>query len=262
MSIASVVSQCLTDDRILEPVVGRSPFSLGWKSFTKNWSGTTIVPVEFDEGLNTHDYDHVMQKIEKEMKYSCPVRFERNNGFNRNRLILHIQQDTNNDQICRGGVIGGVVRNWRINSTPPKVMLVMTGGRCEKYGESWDAVLLHELFHAFGIAHTQKRNDRDEYVKINFGNITQNNKDQFTKCEQCQIPKLADGTNLPYECSSLMHYRSHTYGREVSWNNWDWFPLQTIEEVKCPTNAPLKYAGQEATENDWRTLKIKLGCPA
>merc|ERR1712090_119199 len=98
--------------------------------------------------------------------------------------------------------------------------------------------------------------DRDEYVKINFGNITQNNKDQFTKCEQCQIPKLADGTNLPYECSSLMHYESDAFGRkEWNWNDatrkWQKTALQTIKDEKCPPNAPLKDAGQEATENDW-----------
>lgn len=263
MCIASVVSQCFTDDRILEPVVGRSPFFLEWKSFTKDSSGATIVPVEFDEGLNTHDYVTVMREIMNEMKSSCPVSFVHNNGFNRrNRLILRIQQDYNDDEPCRGTGVAGVVKNDNLYKTPPEVLLVMTQRRrCAFDGKVWDAVLLHEMFHAFGIGHTQKRNDRDKYVEIINRNIIQNKTGQFTKCEQCQIPKLADGTNIPYECSSLMHYRSHTFGQEVL-DNGHKTRKRTIKERKCPQDAPLRNAGQEATENDWRTLKIKLGCPA
>ena len=31
---------------------------------------------------------------------------------------------------------------------------------------NWRGTFIHELFHAFGIAHTHRRQDRDKYIKV------------------------------------------------------------------------------------------------
>ena len=49
-----------------------------------------------------------------------------------------------------------------------------------------DQVFLHELLHAFGIAHMQTRSDRDKYVFVNFKNIPNNTHHNFDLCSDCR----------------------------------------------------------------------------
>ena len=49
-----------------------------------------------------------------------------------------------------------------------------------------DQVFLHELLHAFGIAHMQTRSDRDKYVCINTLNIEEEAKKNFKLCKNCR----------------------------------------------------------------------------
>ena len=66
-------------------------------------------------------------------------------------------------------------------------------------------LIIHELFHALGFSHMQKRPDRDEYIKVNWENVEPGSYNQFKK---------TDGANfgLPYDCSSVMHYSKVTFG--------------------------------------------------
>ena len=63
-------------------------------------------------------------------------------------------------------------------------------------------LLVHEILHALGIGHTQKRPDRDSYITVNWNNINADAKSQYEKCagNTCQT------YNTEYDCSSIMHY--------------------------------------------------------
>ena len=65
-------------------------------------------------------------------------------------------------------------------------------------------LIIHELFHALGFSHMQKRPDRDEYIKVNWENVAPGSYNQF---------KITEGANfgLPYDCSSVMHYSKDTF---------------------------------------------------
>ncbi|XP_068449893.1 zinc metalloproteinase nas-8-like [Clinocottus analis] len=60
-------------------------------------------------------------------------------------------------------------------------------------------IIQHELIHALGFWHEQSRNDRDAFVKINFGNILQGQERNFGRWE-------TNNLNVPYDYGSVMHY--------------------------------------------------------
>ena len=61
--------------------------------------------------------------------------------------------------------------------------------------------------HALGVYHQQSRPDRDDYVKINTGNILSGREHNFDK----QNPSRVTTGGTPYSYRSVMHY-----GRTVS----------------------------------------------
>jgi len=62
--------------------------------------------------------------------------------------------------------------------------------------------IVHELMHGVSFYHTQTREDRNQYVRIEWENIYNDSQDQFEYCSGCCC-----GTHgLDYDCSSVMHY--------------------------------------------------------
>lgn len=84
-------------------------------------------------------------------------------------------------------------------------MIGRTGGRQEISVENKDiGTVIHEVMHALGFHHTQCRQDRDNYVTIDFGNVESGQEHNFKKSE-------ANHSNLgDYDFTSCMHY--HSYG--------------------------------------------------
>jgi len=120
--------------------------------------------------------------------------------------------------------------------------------------------LLHELFHVFGVMHTQKRQDRNRHVRV----LTENIKDRFEHsydiCHQCK------DYGVPYDCDSIMHFGTETFslGRptmeatdrscDLRWvgaafdgrhgaavaSPWDWELLRRIASRLCGGREPRK----------------------
>ncbi|XP_015228299.1 PREDICTED: zinc metalloproteinase nas-4-like [Cyprinodon variegatus] len=59
--------------------------------------------------------------------------------------------------------------------------------------------LAHELIHALGLYHEHTRNDRDEYISINWSSVIPSKKRNFKV-------KNGDTLNQPYDYDSIMHY--------------------------------------------------------
>ena len=70
----------------------------------------------------------------------------------------------------------------------------------------YKGIVVHELGHALGFWHEQNRNDRDNYVKINYENIDPSNAFNFDKYGTDK-PYL--GT--PYDYYSIMHYDTFAF---------------------------------------------------
>jgi len=86
------------------------------------------------------------------------------------------------------------------SDTPVRMVVSAIGALQDTEGSI--GLLVHEILHALGVGHTQKRPDRDNYITVNWNNIYENAKGQYYKCtgNTCQTHKT------DYDCSSIMHY--------------------------------------------------------
>jgi len=70
--------------------------------------------------------------------------------------------------------------------------------------------IIHEFGHAIGLWHEQSREDRGNFIQINWNNILSGKRHNFEQ-------HISDGDDIgPYDYDSIMHYHSTAFGIEVS----------------------------------------------
>ncbi|CAH1773098.1 unnamed protein product [Owenia fusiformis] len=74
------------------------------------------------------------------------------------------------------------------------------GTGCNQVG-----TMMHEILHAIGVSHQHTRNDRDDYVKVNWSQIKASVKVNFEKRDN------DNDTNVPYCFNSIMHYGNFAF---------------------------------------------------
>jgi len=81
--------------------------------------------------------------------------------------------------------------------------------------EAWSrGTIIHEICHAIGMFHEQSRSDRDQYVRIDFSSMTDNERAQYKTYGERGL-NGRDYANYDYK--SIMHYGSMLNGRRVMW---------------------------------------------
>ena len=90
-------------------------------------------------------------------------------------------------------------------------------------GEQYDVgFMIHELLHNLGLGHTQKREDRDDFIDIVWKDIESGAKSQYQMCTKASSGKDActgyKTFGLPYDCESIMHYEGHEFLTEDARN--------------------------------------------
>jgi len=236
--------ECGFDDRqLMNNSTNRNGYDTTWPKFPKR-RGATIVPYYFKATTRQmrREMKRVLKRVEKGLGSSCPIRFRRRrSNWNRKYPRLEITQKSRS---CSGfGASGSVWRGYK-----NRVILRMNQNPCEDNMKAWKKVALHEMFHVFGIAHTQKRKDRNNYIRVIEENIKPDERSQYEVCQNC------DYYGIPYECNSIMHYQDSTFAKYRG--------LPTMESKNdklCPPQY-LKGFSSQPTHNDWRSLKKALGC--
>jgi len=70
----------------------------------------------------------------------------------------------------------------------------------------WHGVAVHELLHGVGVAHEQKRPDRDIFLEIAWDNVAEGKESQF------EFDRAAY-TEGPYDYDSIMHYGRYSFSK-------------------------------------------------
>mgnify|MGYP002804199384 FL=1 len=72
--------------------------------------------------------------------------------------------------------------------------------------------IIHEIGHAIGFFHEQSRPDRDDFVKIEWGNVKRDYKVNFLKFST----RVIDSKDVGYDYDSVMHYPRKIFGKKPS----------------------------------------------
>jgi len=242
--VSNAFGQCLFDDsQLMTNSTSRNALEANWPKFEKR-RGTTIVPYYFN-GRATRQtrrvMKHILKRVEKGLGSSCPIKFKQRWSSNRNYASLEISQES---RYCGHEGVSGYVTGYK-----SKVQLVMGSSPCYNDVDIWKQVALHEMFHVFGIAHTQRRQDRNNYIRVIQRNIEKDARSQYDICYNCKIPR-----GIPYECNSIMHYRDNTFAKYRNRPT-----MKSVNSRRCPQHHLHRNNGQP-THNDWRSLRAALGC--
>ncbi|XP_043079071.1 hatching enzyme 1.2-like [Puntigrus tetrazona] len=101
-----------------------------------------------------------------------------------------------------------------------------TGGKqvvsLNRQGCVYHGIVQHELNHALGFYHEQTRSDRDQYVKINFENISPDMAYNFQK-------QNTNNQNTPYDYGSVMHYGRTAFSIQPGLETITPIPDDTVE---------------------------------
>lgn len=123
---------------------------------------------------------------------------------------------------------------------------------CGRLDKRFEGLVLHELFHALGIIHTQSRPDRDHYVRVNMESVSAAHRSNYgPKCRHCHT------FGLPYECDSVMHYGYKDFaaiGRMMAW----FAPTMTSVDSSCYITPD---GGELPTSVDWAMVNRAQRCP-
>ncbi|XP_063800654.1 embryonic protein UVS.2-like isoform X2 [Pseudophryne corroboree] len=110
------------------------------------------------------------------------------------------------------------------------ISLMKTG--CLHWG-----IIQHELLHALGFQHEQCRSDRDKYIRINWGNISQDKERNFYKLSTQNL-------GVPYDYRSVLHYGKFAFASDTG--------KPTLE----PTGDPQAVIGQRIGLSSMDVVKI------
>ncbi|XP_011704691.1 PREDICTED: zinc metalloproteinase nas-7-like [Wasmannia auropunctata] len=72
--------------------------------------------------------------------------------------------------------------------------------------------VIHELMHAIGFWHEHTREERDDYVDINWDNIQEEATGNFVKVS----PGQTTAFGVPYDYGSVMHYTAYAFAKDDS----------------------------------------------
>ncbi|KAM4548156.1 high choriolytic enzyme 1-like [Odontesthes bonariensis] len=184
--------------------------------WTKASNGKVMIPYVVSPQFPSHE----KQKIENAMK-----------GFEGRTCIKFIPRTRENDFITIENKQGCYSALGRQGGTQE---LSLNRGGC-MYG----GIIQHELIHALGFQHEQTRSDRDNYVRINWGNIIQESAYNFQKHD-------TNNLNTPYDYSSIMHY-----GKTA-------FSIGNGKETITPIPNPNVPIGQRESMSNWDIKRINL----
>jgi len=248
-----VYNYCIFDDNKEIPKAGND-YALDrsvWEFEKKN--GTVEVPFYMDlvSVIEQGIVHGVLREIQKKVKCLKFVQYDKLPPTTVKHLYIR-----NAYTECRSYVMGGAKLRKKRNKFRRELRMYTFA--CRMNRDAFRHVFFHEMFHIFNIMHTQKRNDRDKYIKVIKENINSTYLKQYSKCPDCKYWKF-----IPYECNSIMHYSSDTFSLDSERDHWDLSvirpTMKTKNHVTCKQSELDSYH-DIPTINDWKLFNVALKC--
>lgn len=189
------------------------------------WPGGRI-PYVIDDGFNQRSKDLIYKAFDAYHKNTC-IRFVRKKPSDYN--YISIEKDPSG---CWSSV-GMTGRGKQIVNLQEPGCTTLPG------------TSIHELMHAVGFMHEQNRDDRDDYILINYPNIRPGMEGNFDKLSGI------DAMGVEYDYGSVMHYGLTSFTRNGR-------PTMTALRE---TNAPIGQRRQMSIQ-DVKKINTMYSCPA
>lgn len=122
---------------------------------------------------------------------------------NRTCIRFRPHEETDKNWILIKGNNTGCWSSVGMQEEGPQIVNLSTP-RCVTHG-----VALHEILHALGFFHQQSSTNRDEYVKINWENISEGKEYNFNKYNTSIITSF----EIEYDYGSIMHYSGKAFSK-------------------------------------------------
>uniref|UniRef100_A0A915AT68 Zinc metalloproteinase n=1 Tax=Parascaris univalens TaxID=6257 RepID=A0A915AT68_PARUN len=148
-------------------------------------------PISFIFAAFENDWQNLIRNALRYMERETCIRFQENGN-----AVDHIQFIRGAGCWSSVGRIGGRQQ-------------ISIGYGCEGVG-----IIVHETLHALGLWHEQSRDDRDEYILINYENIYPGTQGNFEK----RSSQTTDNMGEPYDLGSVMHYGSKAFAVDYARN--------------------------------------------
>jgi len=159
-----------------------------WDADTKN--GKNLVPFYFDGAHSAGDQGKIRNAF-RELSDSIDC-----------IEIAEVSQSSNYQNKIRVISGGGCYSYLGRISTRSGYQTLSLGRGCVQNG-----VIQHEMMHALGFDHEQNRPDRNNFIKIDIGNVQPNSRDQFEQLNS----RTFDDLGSRYEIGSVMHYSAYAF---------------------------------------------------
>ena len=118
----------------------------------------------------------------------------------------------------------------------------------EKPGCVYQEVVIHELLHAAGYEHEQCRADRDQFIRVIYGNVQPGLDFAFDKI-RASVVNLFD---IPYDYYSIMHNRNDAFSVNSR---------LTILALDPTVNLNLMGKRTDLSASDIKMIKLFYNCP-
>merc|ERR1719450_1248163 len=100
---------------------------------------------------------------------------------------------------------------WYGSASPQNFVISQT--RVSNDNQNDIGLVIHELLHNLGLGHTQKRQDADQHIEIQWNNIKADSRSQYEPCIEANDPRCRryNDYGTDYDCSSIMHYLDYFF---------------------------------------------------
>ncbi len=152
-----------------------------------------VIPYQLHTGLSSSTQDEIAAAI-AHWEANTPIRFVQRTAANQAAYpdyVLFVQAD-------------GVCRSYVGRLTQGGEQAIELDETCSTGN------IVHEIGHALGLFHEQSREDRDQFVRINWDNIIPGMEHAFE-----QHISISDDIG-PYNYASIMHYDRHAFSKNGS----------------------------------------------